>query len=418
MKKKKLIISEDNKNKALAGAKLHNFIKEQLSQLVSEGVIKEFKRDVNISHAEYSYKEQFLANFLIETLDDKIVIVRSTTSFRNDRAKIGFYDFNGILKHSSFSKKVIASVYLVPDTELNNRGFINIRKKIKDKEYYCPATHLMILSEFLSFLQGLKYEVLNSLEELSNKSKKEKGSFYGKRGNDYVLELVKKFSIHNNLNKYKNKNLDSTDEYKIILEKLLYDNKVLISDVVKVSATNSIPLLMNGGNPKTDILIKIDLANDLNLDITISVKNTNSTRVSCHDYKAKDYIRVLKSKDTRLDYYFNLFQSFPSLKAFKENLSKGYSSEEFEELLLNKSEIFNKWVLKGEYDIENLTTPELQISKYLLINKNGNLAFHLYDDYIKLISLNSKKIFGVPFSWTYPSKQRGKRIQLKMPVIV
>lgn len=418
MKKKKLIISEDNKSKALAGAKLDNFIKEQLSQLVNEGVIKEFKRNVNFSHAEYSYEKQFLANFLIETLDGKIVIVRSSTSFRNDRAKIGFYDFDGILKHSSFSKKVIASVYLVPNTELDNSDFINIRKKIKDKEYYCPATHLMIFSEFLTFLEGLKYEVLNSLEELSNKSKEEKGSFYGKRGNDYELELVKKLSNHNNLDKYKNKDLISTDEYKIILEKLLYDNKILISDVVKVNATNSIPLLMNGGNPKTDILIKIELVNNLNLDITISVKNTKSTRVSCHDYKAKDYIRVLQSKDTRLEYYFNLFQSFPSLKAFKENLSKGYTTEEFEGLLLNKSEIFNKWVLKGEYDIENLTTPELQVSKYLLINKNGDLVFHLYDDYIKLISLNSKKTFGVPFGWTYPSKQRGKRIQLKMPVIV
>ncbi|MFT6321217.1 MAG: hypothetical protein ACJAT4_002146 [Granulosicoccus sp.] len=40
------------------------------------------------------------------------------------------------------------------------------------------------------------------------------------------------------------------------------------------------------------------------------------------------------------------------------------------------------------------------------------------EEYISMLNRSKKGKFGVPFSWTYPSKQEGKRIQLKLPIII
>lgn len=43
-------------------------------------------------------------------------------------------------------------------------------------------------------------------------------------------------------------------------------------------------------------------------------------------------------------------------------------------------------------------------------------TIHTLEDYCDIL-LRSKKTFGTPFSWTYPSKKRGKSIQLKAKLI-
>ena len=112
------------------------------------------------------------------------------------------------------------------------------------------------------------------------------------------------------------------------------------------------------------------------------------------------------------------FQNEPTLSAFKEALPLDYSDEEFTTLLKEKKDVFNNWVLRGMHDNQNLTAPEIQVSNYLLISKGNEVSFYSMTEYIELITDNTKLTFGVPFSWTYPSKQRGKRIQLKVPVIM
>jgi len=419
----------DNQNKVNAGLKNSKIIEIQLEQLKSEGVIKDYKIDINFGHKEFKYKKQFLANFLIETIDDKFIVIRRSTSFRHDRAKIGFYDFDGILNHSSFSKEIIATIYLVPDLELENNDFVNAREKIKSKDYYSPATHLLTLSEFISFLEEYKYDVLqkeNEYEEEDEKLKQitlqmspiEKGSFFGKKGNSYELELVELFSNYKNLVDLKNNSKDLNPVFKLVINKILSDNSILPQDVIKIESTNTVPLLFNGGNPKTDIILTIDTLQSNTLRETISIKSTTKDRVSCHDYSSKDFIRVLNCNE-RLGNYLNLFQQEPALKSFNQFLTDDFSEQEFTKLLNEKRDVFFKWVLTGESDNLNLTVPELQISRYLLLNKNDEVAFYSMEDYISVItSSKTKKTFGTPFGWTYPSKQRGKRIQLKVPVIM
>lgn len=422
------IVSSGNSMKAMAGAALDSFIEKHLENIKLEGIIRNYAKNVNFNHIDFGYDKQFLANFLIQTLEEKYIVVRSSTSFRQDRSKIGFYDFEGILKHSKFSKDIIATIYLVPDSELDNVAFVNTRERIKLKEYYCPATHLLVFSEFMSFLEGHKYEVINSEFEqdedlisefdVSLMTVNERGSYYGKRGNSYERDLVSVLSDTRNLKIFKDGQIFSDSPFEMIISKILNDKKITLEDVIRVRASNTVPLLMNGGTPKTDIIITIELSGNTEIEETLSIKNTNGSRVSCHDYSANDYIRILKCEGTRLADYFNYFQDTPAIKDFLDILPKGYSETEFTDLLDEKSDVFNNWVLRGAHDELNLTIPKLQVSNYLMIRKGDDVAFYSMREYIALISKKSKKIFGVPFSWTYPSKQRGRRIQLKVPVFI
>jgi len=241
------------------------------------------------------------------------------------------------------------------------------------------------------------------------------GSFYGKRGNDFERYLVKELNDKTNLDKLKKNKLTTENVYRIILHRVSKDNKIKIKNITNIAATNSLPQLINRGHPKTDIYISLETSTKKTYIETFSLKNTNKNRVSCHDYPAKDFIRVLKCEQTRLADYLNLFQQFPTYRSFEANLEEGYSSEEFTELLTKKSNILTEWALKGRHD-KNLVNPILRISKYLLISGTNKLVFYSMDEYISIIRKRTKHRFGVPFSWTYPSKQRGKRIQLKLPI--
>ena len=59
-----------------------------------------------------------------------------------------------------------------------------------------------------------------------------------------------------------------------------------------------------------------------------------------------------------------------------------------------------------------------QFAKYIVSYQTTKDCFsvHKVEDYCSLIS-TKKGTFGTPFNWTYASKQRGKSIQLKAPVL-
>lgn len=242
----------------------------------------------------------------------------------------------------------------------------------------------------------------------------ESGSFYGKRGNEFERYLVKELNDKANLGKFKKKKLTSENVYQIILDRISKDNKIQIKNIVNISATNSLPQLVNRGHPKTDIYITLETSKQTYIE-TFSLKKTDKKRVSCHDYPAKDFIRILKCEQTKLADYLNLFQKFPTYRSFEANLKAGYSMEEFTELLTKQSRFLTEWILKGMHD-QNLVNPSIQVSKYLLIANSSKVAFYSMDEYISIIRNKTKERFGIPFSWTYPSKQRGKRIQLKLPI--
>lgn len=417
------VFSNSNKQKNLNGKEMHAFVKKKLDSLKKRGSIVDYEENVNFKHHKFDYEDQFLANFVIKTFDQKRIIVRSSKSFRGDRVKIGFYDIDGILRLSNLADDIVASIYLVSDEELENKNFISLRKKIKNEVYYCPASHLLALNEFIEFLDNYENDTTNLFTELEEGNKVPKvknalgqtsksGSYYGVKGNSLEREISAELNSKEFLKTYKE---GAKGKFSFIIDYLLKKHDINLNDLIRIDSSNTIPLLNSGGNPKSDIYIKLYLKTEEFFLETISIKSTTQNSVSCHDYKASDFIRVLTAGE-KLAFYIKHFQKTHSYKRFIDELPTGLKEEEFIELMKPKALILTEWALRGLHDKKNLNKPELQVSNFLLINKNNKFLFYDYDLYIKELFKVKKLNYSVPFSWTYPSKKAGQRIQLKMPI--
>jgi hypothetical protein len=180
-----------------------------------------------------------------------------------------------------------------------------------------------------------------------------------------------------------------------------------VLDVVR--ATDNIPLLVNGGKPKTDVAVMIK-SSKFNIQRTISIKNTSSKKVTVHEGDVSDLIAALNiSNDSRLAIALSKFQECGS------ELRLGELYPDMVEVL--HSELKN-------YNVE--------LTLFFLFGTNSPLVVHpiqvadmiLYVDKLYAENRESYVInyvsmfgdrgqFGTPFSWTYPSKRRGQRIQIK-----
>ena len=75
------------------------------------------------------------------------------------------------------------------------------------------------------------------------------------------------------------------------------------------------------------------------------------------------------------------------------------------------------WVLGG---IDGYGNPTTQWANYMLTydTNDNTYAVHRLCDYYTLLTNNGyTRNFGTPFQWTFPSDERGKRINLKCKII-
>lgn len=410
-------ISSANSLKSKAGATLTEVITDLLSNLQDERIIESFESKKHFSHIDYPYKKAYYANFIINTLENKKIVVFSTNSFRQDRAKTGFYDLNGIKENAPFKEDIEALIYLV-----NKPGeeFQNVRNRILNGEYYCPATHLFTIDDFITFLSSLVYKVRSTdPEEEStdgNILEESKGSYYGKRGNEFEKEIVLLLNDRELFEDFIS-GAKTPEPYSKVIGSLLQEHNIKFKDVLNVFCSNTVPPLRSGGPPKTDIWIEIKTYNRAIIS-TVSLKSTEQNQVSCHDYKVDDFLRVLNCHHDKLGLYLRLFQDNPSYKAVSEAMDSDSSIEEFSYLLKAKRKTLFEWAMKGLHDDKNLVDRTKQVSNYLLIRCNEEFRFLKIDEYfLELSRRNKGKLDGI-FGWTYPSKQKKKRIQLKVPILI
>lgn len=440
--------SKSNGQKSLAGANLKNHIESILQEFEKSDLIVSFQSSYKLNHPDYEYKDQYNVDFIIETHDKKHIIVKSSTSYRSDRAKTTFYDLEGVKRYSPFAKDIVATIFVLPDEEQTgkNTQYRTAKKLFDEKKFYAPISHLLTLSEFLEFLEEYKHEteackaqyeldigsgdsaVKYSLIDTSRSefmvadnddenTDTNKGSMHGRAGNYVEKEVASLLSDTKILKQFMLSKLPDSHIFKIILDRIIENKSIELGSIIRIMATNTVMKLKNGGSPKTDIAIHIE-TDDKDYLETLSVKNSTSTVVSCHDYPAESFIRVIDCGGTKLEDYINRFQVEGSYKRLKESFPDGYSMQEFKNLLNDKMPKFAEWALMGKHDHENLISPKTQISEYLLIQNTNSkqLSFYTMAEYLKLLTQEKDGALGI-FGWTFPSKQRGKRIQLKMPII-
>ncbi len=390
-----------NKLKNKSGKQAKILISKMLYDLINDLDIN-VKIENGYSIGYPNQEKQFKMDFLIEFIDfnKEQWLLKSTSSIRDRIYGTEFFAQN----IRQINKNVSKIYVIVPDSlsEKEMRNKINYSTKIKSQTYTSFLTDVLTVNELR---QKIIEKATQNIEQ-------------GLRSN--ILGSDAETSIVNLLNDKRNANLWNDYEalkhtvksstyhiYKSILGKLNLSEG--IDKIIEVSATDNIPLLSNRGKPKTDIYVKIK-TEKLKMCSSISVKNTSKKTVTVHEGNVSDIIKAL-----------NLLESNPLTQALKDFEKVGSKKNlllkhpDSCRILDEKLKYYNK-ELVGLF-IFGLHSPLVNNNAQIadLIIFTNNFAIWSQDEYIDyyINEYCTKGQFGTPFRWTYPSKKRGQKIQIK-----
>lgn len=387
-----------NLEKSLHGKNAQEKILTILNLFKSKGYIVDFNQNYKIGYPEKK-EDQFFFQYLITLQDGEEWIIQSTTSIRSDRINIQQWNAYHIKKINS---KVTRAIIVCPDSlsEKEMKNYLSYKNKIDNGILYSSIDDVINISNLYNLIEerGLHSKSLGARKALE--------------GNNFENRIVEILNNPSNLTKWNsNSSIEVGFQYEFF-EQILKFFKLSLGDyIVSIEATNKIPSLPTRGKPKTDIEVKITLNdNSTPLIYTVSCKRTSSKWVSIHEYPATAFIEVLNIEDEKLKEALYALQNAGGV----QSLERIYK-DELENKLPYYNEALAKWAYGG---VGGSGDPAIHWAGYMFVYKNETQQLEMWDLNSYLVEI--LKIDGqlnTPFKWTYPSKGKGKRIQLKGKIL-
>lgn len=387
--------SKDNIRKFKHGANAKKSLQNAIESLKDYGAII-----ANVSNPRYGYEgfdgDQFEAHEEITYANGSKAVLFATSSLRSDRVQISQWRAHNIKK---IDPNVTHAFVVLPDESGFDQG-TSVRDKIRVGSVVSAIDDVLTVQElqdrirdaynaslgrgFANDLQGRKFETLFA-EVLGNSE---------------------------NLKRYNGSEI-STGYLYTLFAKVLIKLQISSGAVKEIKVTDNIPRLSNGGSPKTDVAAKLHFANGAEKEVTFSLKNTSNRSVSVHEYSADAFAQVLDPSNQELRRLLNAFQSVGNKRDMNPSDIRALTNE-----LVPYRKKLNRWVFSGEGAPGALP---IQIAQYIVVrDKNtGNVNIHSVDEYCakQEAEIDGSNWFGTVFSWTYPSKKRGQKIQLKASIL-
>lgn len=419
-----------NEDKAKAGVNTANELLDLLKKIVNK-----FQKIDLITSVEYGEKDkdkrQFKANAQINFNDtDTSWLVDVSSSFRSDRVKGKEFDIEHIKKILDRQGLDTYAYFILPDNakEKDKNELEKFSRHIQKQDRVTYFDGAMLMTSFRNLLEH---------EATKNMDQGIKSNLLGASGEE-ALALA--FTNESNLKIWNNpkSNIYQSSSYSLFeavikglcpnIGKLLSINSIgsnsntPIADQLKLVKANG----QNYGKPKTDVIISIINEKGKNLIFKFSVKqpSSNKGKVTVHEGSVERLLNDLKYS-LPSDSIFNdpdMFNKLSTaLKDFQKVGSKSKIQDDNLEFLNYHLASLNKWLIDYfMFGINNSYLNKNQQANALLVfdPTTGNCKVSNVSE-TELTLLNHRKAtFNTPFSWTYPSKKRGSKIQIKGPIIL
>ena len=391
-------MESENANKSKSGKKQNELLLSIAKKAKQLQYIKDYEYSLHKGIPEYKWDTQFYCPCVIQFSDDEKWLLYTSTSYRSDRSKEWFWD-------SLFMKELIGAkysflIYSESTSAKETRVFLSEKKKIKSKYGLYTIDDIFSESE------------LEHLIQIKGTENDDRGLTLHRRGNAFEEKVAEVLQNSDNLAIFLTGNhiLRGNNYllFELILKKCGYTNESPIKSIEATCDKGIIGKLPSGGSPKTDVMATVNLVNDEKSLITISCKQSDSSKVSVHQYKADTFADVLDKDNKELRKLLVAFQNNPTLSDFGYEMGKQLESEL--EPYLRKLIL---WVISGR----NGEGLQQQIANYILIKSDSGYSFYSADEYCDKLMDGKRINFGTPFQWTYASKHRGKSIQLKCSLL-
>lgn len=384
----------ENKDKNEHGQNARKALKNMLASMREYNFVSRVEENYTIYDKDFPKRDQFKAPYLIEFQDEEQWILFSTTSIR-DRMKQQEWDTSNIKRLNENVKK---SYVVVPDgiqeDELKNAEKYN--KEIKEGKRYSVLDGVETLEATAELIQHKGAPLLAY------------GSGLAKLGNEFEDKIATVLNNSQNLLKWKGSSKNNDGYFYPLFLQIVNKLSLDKDKVIKISATTEVPKLLTGGNPKTDIIVKV-VSDDGQFIYTISCKRSKKKWVTAHEYKPERYAEVLNSTDQELEKLLVSFRDAGGIKAY-------LYTEELTEKMKEYGEKLARWVIGGFGDPRS-TQPELQCANYIISYNviKSQYSIHEIEEYIAICKEDRTSMghYGTIFRWT----KKSNNIQLEMRVL-
>lgn len=426
-----MISTESN---AAHGKDFQSFINERLRALKSDGYLTQVIKEFRAREPGYNNPDQYYAPFLIQFNDRTRWILFSTTSMRTDRIKGQQWDADRLKQVDA----TISKALLVYPDDVDGK----VRSEfIRQKDKYDTKWEFSRIDDIVSFkdLVGQIKEfddvfqqdsvcgesvaaekdktVVSDLSTLlqndvSAANEADRGRAWDIGGRNFERFVAGVLGDSGLLSMWQT-NAGSSDFAYSCFCKILDYLQIMPSEISSIDATadkDDIGLLPGGGSPKTDVIASVKYTNGQERLFTFSCKRSTKSHVSAHQYSADAFADVLDKTNDRLRALLRTFQIYGN----KCDLPKE-DAVALESQLKDKIYLLCKWVVGGHGGEGS----GKQLADYVVSYRADahDFSVHSTDEYVRLMMTSPKGFFGTPFQWTFASGQRGKSIQLKMPML-
>lgn len=435
-------MNQDNKEKAESG----NNNKEELNKVLKE--VEDNFNNVEICKGKsYGFPgknaKQFKVNAEIifkdnDQKDKETWIIKSSSSYRSDRVKGNEFDVEHIksLKKESNLK----AFFVIPDNQSAKdlKQFNKYKNDVRNGKIITYFDYILKLSEFQNALrkrssqyltQGVRSNILGNGEELAISDAFNNPNnviLWNQHGNN-VVKSRNYFIVKAFMEKFfPNSKIKSMNAYNNSKKDIHYMEQL---NIVKNPQNNK-----NMGKPKTDVLIDLTLLDGSKHKIKMSIKHPATSkkhRISVHEGSVERLLDDLEKSIPENSSFYNNSKKFSQLKKALLNFQRAGAVSKMEEKyrsFLNKNFYeLNSWLIDYcLFGINNHMFNDNQIVNVLEITNpsNGQLNFLSAEEEKKRLLEYCKErkaspaSFGTPFTWTYPSKKRTKKIQVNLPTIL
>lgn len=405
---------------AAHGYKAHGTLRALLCDCLNKEYVAEVLQNYRVGYPGFGNDKQFYAPFVVQFHDRQRWAIFSTTSCRTDRVKGQQWDSENLKK---LDAAIVRAYIVYPDntSPADVQAFVAQREKYDSHAEYTFVDGICSFSELAEKIEEYSNEIFQG-EDVGQEewriaegtSPDDGGKDFDFKGRSFERALAHTLSDSTIFSKWKNgAPYSEQNRHYTYFAAIMHIFGLKAEEVERITASSSqeeIGLLPNGGQPKTDILVRVVFKDGWGKNYTISCKRSKQAMVSAHQYSADSFADVLDPNNMELRGMLHAFQAAGALSA------AGLDSERFTEILRPYGRKLCEWVLSG---VGGTGNPDTQFANYIVTYRpqDNRFAIHTVRDYIDEIMLKPRN-FGTPFAWTFASGQRGKSIQLKMPVLL
>lgn len=380
---------------------------------LTKHTLKKYEKSIEKIQQYLSHYESLLKNwdcsFIVIFENNDIWTINYTRSLRKDRIQTHISRFNYL--HSD-KNLLVVSEYRTQDAQ--SKSLIQMMKN-NPSSFGTPIV-VVSFEELLDMLMDNIFRYRRKGDILVKLPSKNKAAVInGLRG----VEIEKIYSkclynetnyncYMNNINSWNAEETKGTflpNEFAYIMDYILSNENINKSDISKIESLD-----IGDKKLKPDVVIKLYLADNITVkEIGISIKSSGTEKVSFHERKAEDFIRVLKIKSEDVQNALIHFQEVKSVKNLLKNeqisLTKYFSDPD------NKRKLVT-WAVSGEETDEYCA--EYVLSHHYE-NDGDSLGIKIVsaNEYIdQIVSQDDSRTFNSGFSWTYKGV-----IQLKGPML-